>query len=107
MNLQELMPVNSIYRSRFAQVAHIYICETRKAYIALIGFWCSLFIPCWLVINGIYDWLASNQKHAFIVSMYECGIIEGSQKEPRVFKGTIHNFGQMLNIFKRNLYVSA
>ncbi len=26
-----------------------------------ISFWGSLFMPCWLVINGIYDRLASNQ----------------------------------------------
>ena len=34
-------------------------------------FWRSLFIPCWQVINGIYDRLASNQKHPTIASMYE------------------------------------
>ncbi len=28
-------------------------------------------MPCWLVINSIYDQLASNQKHAFTASMYE------------------------------------
>ncbi len=57
----------------------------RITYIVLIGFWRSLFMPCWLVINGIYDRLASNQKHAFIVSMYEpylyvvCYAIEGKK----------------------------
>ncbi len=34
-----------------------------------LWFWRSLFMPCWLVINGIYDRLASNQKHPFIVCM--------------------------------------
>ena len=34
-------------------------------------FWRSLFMPCWLVINGFYDRLASNQKHPYIASMYE------------------------------------
>ncbi len=35
------------------------------------GFLRSLFMPCQLVINGIYDRLASNQKHPYIASMYE------------------------------------
>ena len=49
-----------------------HIRKTRKADNALIGFWRTLFMPCWLVINGIYDRLGSNQKYPFIASMYEC-----------------------------------
>ncbi len=36
----------------------------------------ALFMPCWLLINGIYDRLASNQKHPFIESMYELTIMQ-------------------------------
>ena len=42
-------------------------------------FWRS-WLPCWLVINGIYDQLASNQKHPFIASMYEPLITGGGSR---------------------------
>ena len=43
-----------------------------KVYIALVGFWRSLFMPCWLVINSIYDRQVFNQKHSFIASTWTC-----------------------------------
>ena len=49
---------------------HAYTRNTESVHCAH-WFWRSLFMPCWLVINGIYDRLASNQKHPYIASMYE------------------------------------